>query len=42
LECIKDAKNGCSLLKGIQQAIVFCCNCVPEKVSMNQKGINQK
>jgi hypothetical protein len=42
LDCFKDAKNRCSLLKWVHQAPVFCSSCVPQKVSMNQKGINQK
>ena len=43
LDCIKGAKNSCILLKWIQQALFFfCCSCVPEKLSMNQKDINKE
>ena len=42
-DCIKkDAKSSCSLFKWKHQAHVLYFSCIPEKVNMNQKGINQK
>jgi len=29
-------------LLAVQQGLVLCPNCVPEKVDVNQKGVNQK